>query len=170
MDMPKKTVFDYIHRVGKFLSVVVFIALCVVVSVQVVSRYVFNYSFAWAEELPIFIFLWASFLAAATAYRDGAHLSVDFIADRFPTGLQRPLRLINLSLSLLFMVLLFYYEGYMTLSVRESTFVVLKISKAFCYMGIPVSCVIFALFIIEKLIRELKNPDPGRAPSGSEAD
>jgi len=159
MPPARKNFFDWIYLGSEMLAVVAFIILCLTVSIQVISRYVFNYSFGWAEELPIFIFLWVSFLSAAVAYREGSHLSVDFVADRFPGGLQKPLRVINLVLSLIFIALVFFYEGTMTLSIRESTFVVMKISKAWCYTGIPLACLIFAVFIIERLL--------GRGPSPS---
>jgi TRAP-type C4-dicarboxylate transport system permease small subunit len=152
MPPARKNIFDWVYLGSEMLAVVAFIALCLTVSIQVISRYVFNFSFGWAEELPIFIFLWVSFISAAVAFREGSHLSVDFVADRFPAGFQKPLRLINLVLSLVFICLVIFYESSMTLSIRESTFVVIKISKAWCYTGIPLACLIFAIFIIEKLL------------------
>jgi TRAP-type C4-dicarboxylate transport system permease small subunit len=147
-----------VYSTGEILTGVAFVLLCVSVSVQVFSRYIFNHAFAWGEEFPVFIFLWVGFLAAAVAYRDGGHLSVDFIADRFPMRVQRFLVHLNLSLSLLFMIALAYYEGQMISGIRDSTFVVMKISKAFCYIGIPVSCMIFIAFIVEKWIRHSRKP------------
>jgi len=153
----RKSFFDIVFKGGELLAAAAFVLLCVTVSIQVISRYVFNVAFGWGEELPIFVFLWVSFIAASVAYREGNHLSVDFIADRFPRSWQKPITYINLILCLLFIIALFYYEGTMTLLVRESTFVVMKISKAYCYVGIPLSCLIFAVFIIEKIIRTAKS-------------
>jgi len=154
-----KNGFDLIYKGGEILATACFIILCLSVSVQVVARYIFNVTFGWGEEFPIFIFLWVSFIAAAVAYRDGSHLSVDFIANRFPPKLQKVIFYANLALSLAFMIMLFYFEGQMTISVRQSTFVVIKISKAWCYVGIPLSCLLFMVFIIENA---LKGPRDGR--------
>ena len=104
---------------------------------KVTARYVFDHAFGWGEELPIFLFLWVSFMAAAVAYRDGNHLSVDFIVAKFPKKLRYAIYYLNLALSLLFMGVLIYYETGMTKSAMHSTFVVLKISKAYCYVGYP---------------------------------
>jgi TRAP-type C4-dicarboxylate transport system permease small subunit len=153
----KKKFFDYVYRAGEILAAVTFISLCVSVSVQVIARYLFNHAFSWGEEFPIFIFLWVSFLAAAVAYRDGDHLSVDFIAQKYPPKVRRVVHYTNLLLCLAFVLLIVYFEGKMTWSTRTSTFVVMKISKAFCYVGIPVSCLMMAVFIVEKLIKPYRD-------------
>ena len=151
-----KSTFDVVYKLAELLTAVFFILLCLSVTVQVVARYFFDLAFGWGEELPIFLFLWVSFLAAAIAYRDGSHLSVDFIVALFPKKVRFAIYYINLILSLGFVLILGYYEGLMTLSARHSTFVVMKVSKASCYVGIPISCILFALFIIEKIMA--KNP------------
>ena len=145
-------VINTVYKMAEFTAAVAFILLCLSVLVQVTSRYLLNRSFDWGEELPIFLFFWVSFLAAAIAYRDNSHLSVDFVVAKFPKKVRYAIYYIGLLLSLGFMLVIFYYEGRMTLSARYSTFVVLKISKAYCYVGIPVSCALFALFIIERLM------------------
>ena len=167
MSTSKKNLVDYIYKGGEILAAIAFIALCVSVSVQVIARYLFNHAFGWGEEFPIFIFLWVSFLAAAVAYRDGDHLSVDFIVEKFPPRIRRIVHYVNLFLSLVFVLLLFYFESQMTWSTRTSTFVVMKISKAFCYVGIPVSCLFLAVFIIERLTKRY-NPSPNKKAQDAE--
>jgi TRAP-type C4-dicarboxylate transport system permease small subunit len=167
MPASRKKIVDYIYKGGELLTAIAFIALCVSVSVQVIARYVFNHAFGWGEEFPIFIFLWVSFLAAAVAYRDGDHLSVDFIVEKYPPKIRRIVHYVNLSLCLVFVLLLFYFESRMTWSTRTSTFVVMKISKAYCYVGIPVSCLLFAVFIIERLTKRYR-PSPNKEPKDSE--
>jgi TRAP-type C4-dicarboxylate transport system permease small subunit len=173
MSASKKNFFDYVYKAGEILAAIAFISLCVSVSVQVIARYVFNHAFGWGEEFPIFIFLWVSFLAAAVAYRDGDHLSVDFIVEKYPPKLRRWVHYFNLLLCLAFVLLIVYFEGQMTWATRTSTFVVMKISKAFCYAGIPVSALILAVFIIEKLIKPYRNSgsrepeDPGKSEHGA---
>jgi TRAP-type C4-dicarboxylate transport system permease small subunit len=154
MDTPKKT-FDFfgrVHKLAELAAAVAFILLCLSVTVQVVARYIFDHAYGWGEELPIILFLWVSFLAAAVAYRDGNHLGVDFIVAKFSRKWRLIIYYVGLVLCLGFILAVGYYEGLMTLSARQSTFVVMKFSKAWCYVGIPVACLLFALFIIERLL------------------
>ncbi len=147
--------FAVTFKTSECVAGIAFGILCGVVGVQVAARYVFSYSFGWAEELPIFIFLWTCFIAAAAAYREDRHLGVTLLYDRFPESFRHVARYLNLVLSLIFFLFLFYYELDVSLSMT-STFVTLKFSKAFHYIGIPISCLIFMVFIVEKIIRQVK--------------
>jgi C4-dicarboxylate transporter DctQ subunit len=45
--------------------------------VQVIARYIFNYSFVWALELTTVLFAWLIFLGMAYGVRVGSHIGVD---------------------------------------------------------------------------------------------
>jgi len=58
----------------------VLLAITVITALAgVVSRYVFNASFTWTEELSVLTFLWLVFLGIAAGYRKGGHLSFSLI-------------------------------------------------------------------------------------------
>ena len=147
--------FGGMFKASELLAGIAFGILCGAVGIQVIARYVFSYSFGWAEEFPIFVFLWTCFIAAAAAYREDRHLGVTLLYDRLPQSFRHMGYYINWGLSLVFFFILFYYELDVTLSV-SSTFVTLKFSKAFHYVGIPVACLLFLVFIVEKISRQVK--------------
>lgn len=71
-------------RIDRFLSVLVIgllAAIFVTLLSQVVMRYVFASPLAWSEELARYLFVWLTFLGAALAYRLGAHIAVDLLAE-----------------------------------------------------------------------------------------
>ncbi|MCL6614828.1 MAG: TRAP transporter small permease [Firmicutes bacterium] len=68
--------FDLIENA---VASIVVVAMVVVLSLQVLSRYLFNAPLYWSEELARFIFIWSVFLGAAMAFRRGTHMSVDLI-------------------------------------------------------------------------------------------
>lgn len=157
MEMKKDrwSIFGGLFKTSEVLAGIAFGILCGSVGIQVIARYVFGYSFGWAEEFPIFVFLWTCFIAAAAAYREDRHLGVTLLYDRLPQWFRHVGYYINLGLSLVFFIILFYYELDVTLSI-SSTFVTLKFSKAFHYIGIPVACLLFLVFIVEKIIMQVK--------------
>jgi TRAP-type C4-dicarboxylate transport system permease small subunit len=156
MEKFSRSFFGSVNKLAEIIAGLAFIVLCVSVATQVVARYLFNYSFSWSEEFPVFLFLWVSFIAAAAAYRDESHLSVTFVYKKFPRRIKKILLFINLILSLMFFIVVGYSELMMDLSLRGSTFVVMKISKLTSYIGIPVACLLFVMFGIEKIYREIK--------------
>jgi C4-dicarboxylate transporter DctQ subunit len=52
-------------------------AMTLVTFMQVVARYVFNYSFVWALELTGVLFAWLIFIGMSYGVRVGAHIGVD---------------------------------------------------------------------------------------------
>jgi TRAP-type C4-dicarboxylate transport system permease small subunit len=155
MEKEKWSIFGGLYKSSEVLAGIAFGILCGAVGIQVFARYIFGYSFGWAEEFPIFIFLWTCFIAAAAAYREDRHLGVTLLYDLFPQSFRRTGYYLNLGLSLVFFFFLFYYEMDVSLSMT-STFVTLKFSKAFHYIGIPIACLLFMVFIVEKIIKQMK--------------
>ncbi|MEO5765504.1 MAG: TRAP transporter small permease [Casimicrobiaceae bacterium] len=54
-------------------------AMTLIVFVQVIARYVFNYSFVWALELVTYMFAGLIFLGMAYGVRVGAHIGIDLL-------------------------------------------------------------------------------------------
>lgn len=59
------------------LVIVLMAAMTLVTFMQVVARYVFNYSFVWALELTGVLFAWLIFIGMSYGVRVGAHIGVD---------------------------------------------------------------------------------------------
>ena len=52
-------------------------AMTVVTFMQVVARYIFNYSFVWALEVTTVLFAWLIFIGMSYGVRMGSHIGVD---------------------------------------------------------------------------------------------
>jgi len=59
------------------LIVVLMAAMTLLTFVQVVARYVFNYSFVWSMEATGVMFAWLIFIGMSYGVRVGAHIGVD---------------------------------------------------------------------------------------------
>ena len=55
--------------------------MTLIVMIGVVSRYGFNASIPWSEEISKTLMVWTAFLVAPWGYRHGAHVSIDLFAD-----------------------------------------------------------------------------------------
>jgi TRAP-type C4-dicarboxylate transport system permease small subunit len=62
--------------------------MVLVVSAQVVLRYVFNDSIDWAEEVARILFVWSIFVAIPLGVRGGVHIGVNLLVDALPAGLR----------------------------------------------------------------------------------
>jgi C4-dicarboxylate transporter DctM subunit len=82
-------------------------SLVVTVFISTLSRYVFNASVIWSEELPILLQIWLTFLGGVVALRSGGHVSVDTFLRMLPSTWHAVIRAIVdwLTLALLLVLL-----------------------------------------------------------------
>lgn len=71
-----------------FISVML-ITASVILFVNVVGRYVFNYGFVWAEELVRYEIIWLVFVGGSVAARKGIHIGVEALVHTLPSVVQK---------------------------------------------------------------------------------
>ena len=86
-----------LRRVIELVIILLFIYMTIAVIVQVIGRYVFNFSIASAVETATFAQIWMVLLAAGTAMRWGLHVSVDILVTQLPS---KVVRIINIPITL----------------------------------------------------------------------
>jgi C4-dicarboxylate transporter DctQ subunit len=74
---------------------------------QVVARYVFNYSFVWALELVTFLFGGLIFLGIAYGVRVGAHIGVDALVKSLKPGTARIVGVVAAALCMVYAAIVF---------------------------------------------------------------
>jgi len=147
--------FEIYRKFIDKLIVVLFTIQILVVFSQVVSRYVFNNSLTWAEEMARYLQVWVVFLAAATAVRSGSHISVDYVTYNLPVKYKRSLQIIILVLTTFFLYIVTTYGFQLFLFIHNSMQLspAMQIPMSIAYSAIPLG----ALFmLIESAILFLK--------------
>lgn len=130
-------------------------AMAAVVAVQVASRYLFNHSLFWSEEVARYLLVWLTFLGAGAAYYRRAHPGIDLLADRIGPGLRR-IKAVVVHLVCLGLFLVMIWQG-----VVFSHFVRLQISPALSLpmwlvvMAVPVGGAILACHCLLFLLQDL---------------
>lgn len=76
----------WIEHLEEGLIVFLMAAMTLVTFMQVVARYVFNYSFVWALELTGVMFAWLIFAGMSYGVRVGAHIGVDAVVKSLSAG------------------------------------------------------------------------------------
>lgn len=101
-----------LHQLEEWLIAFLLAAMTLVTFVQVVARYVFNYSFSWAFELTTFLFAALIFLGISWGVRINAHIGVDALVKLFPRKLARVVAVVSCLLCLFYTTLVFYGAWY----------------------------------------------------------
>lgn len=106
--MPVSRIFDWFEDV---VMVACMAIITILITTQVVLRYVFNDSITWAEELTRFLVVWMSFIGAAMGVRLSGHISIDLFSTILPERQRRFLDVGVCLAGLLFAACLFVYGG-----------------------------------------------------------
>jgi C4-dicarboxylate transporter DctQ subunit len=69
----------WLERLEEVLVAGLMAAMTITAFIQVVARYVFNYSFVWALELNGVFFAWLIFVGMSYGVRVGAHIGIDVV-------------------------------------------------------------------------------------------
>ena len=70
--------------------------LCVITMANVVVRYLTNISFAFTEEISVWLMVVMTLVGAAGAFVKGHHISIGFFVDRLAPAARRTVRLLGL--------------------------------------------------------------------------
>ncbi|MGA8049730.1 MAG: TRAP transporter small permease [Burkholderiales bacterium] len=100
--------FAWFHRLEEGLIALLLAVMTLITFVQVVARYVFNYSFVWALELTTFLFAWLIFLGMAYGVRVGSHIGVDTLVKSLGPRSARVAGAAAAFLCLVYAVIIFY--------------------------------------------------------------
>jgi TRAP-type C4-dicarboxylate transport system permease small subunit len=97
-------------RFEEVLCAILFAVMAVITFMNVISRYLLNYSFAFTEELVVSFFVWLTLLGASIAFRENAHLGFSFLTDRMPPKLQKILLWLSAGLGATLFIFLIYFS------------------------------------------------------------
>lgn len=98
-------------RAMRFLAGTSMLTIVVIMTAQVVARYLFNASLIWAEELCRVLLVWQTFLFVGLAYRRGELVAVDVLPELLTPKLRLALKIL-VSIPVLAFLWLMAVNGY----------------------------------------------------------
>ena len=81
----------FLRYVVRWVCIVLASALFIIVVAAVVARYGFGQAVSWTEEVPRYLLIWISFLAAAVGVFRRDHVGFDVLFNALPRPVRRVL-------------------------------------------------------------------------------
>ena len=135
-------------RLNQALVVALMGSMAALVFLNVVSRYVFNHSIIWVEELTQYEMIWVAYLGAGLALREGRHVAVDTLQDLLPTLPRRLLRTgiaLAIAVFLLLLTVLGFQIAAFTWNLETP---VLNMPTGLPYLAVPLGAAAFLLHLL----------------------
>lgn len=83
------TFLDMSEKLISYLAMIFLVAMIVIVSTTVFTRYLFNFTFRWTDEVALLMMIWFGFLGMALGVKNSVHLSIEFFMSLFPKNYQK---------------------------------------------------------------------------------
>lgn len=112
----------------------------VITFINVITRYIIQYSFAFTEELVVSLFVWLTLFGAGIAFRDQSHLGFSLLIEKSPLRIRKIQLWIATALATILFLALIYFAiqqiGYeITFEIRSMG---LDIPQWVYTIGVPV--------------------------------
>lgn len=145
------TALNWLETLIKLLAGLCLFAVFALVTAQVASRFLFNFSLAAASELSIYAMIWSVFLGAAVAFRHQGHIAMDILKARLPKTLDK-IATVLIFLVLAVFLCLIIVKGY-DLSERamQQRSPAAGLPVGYIAFAMPVGSVLALIFLIENL-------------------
>ena len=150
------------RAVNKVVEIIGVGVLCTIVGtifVNAVSRYAFNYSFNWVEELVIYLTPWLAMTGLFLAIRRGSMIRIEYFYQKFAPEIRRPIAFLGNVISvgiLLFLGAISF--NYVTLFGSDLT-VHMRFPKGFSTGALMIGGFGAALAFLVVLVREARRED-----------
>ena len=123
-----------------------------VVTINVVLRYVFGFVVPWSEELSVICFIWTVYFGISSCYKHKLHMGVDVVIQLLPQKEKRPFRVL-ISCFLLVLNLLMAYLSYDYMMLSSKVTPVMGMSY-FTINGVLFLCFTLMAFHTLKFIKD----------------
>lgn len=145
-----------IDRTLAFLTIASFAGVIIIVSVQILSRFL-PFSFVWTEELTRYLFLFSIAFGAPLALLRNEYINVDILLARMPDNFRRYYEVV-IYLTIVLLSSVMVIEGYnFTLLGHNQNSATMPFQLSWVHASLLIMSAFLVFYAINKIIDLLKN-------------
>lgn len=132
--------------------------MVVVIFLQVFFRFVVKSSLPWSEEVARYIMAYAIFIGAAIAAKEGAHIGILAVVNKFPKSAEKYTKTFAMLVSFIFSVVLIYLAFLIVqfLVVTGQKSPALRIPIWMAYLSVPLGAVLMSIRFFQAAMIQFK--------------
>jgi len=152
--MIRKLLLGVEAAAGVFLA-----AICIIVFLAVVDRFLIHLGFGWPEELARFLLIWCSLLSACVMVHKRGHYAVYYFAEKW---LKKDGKMSHLLTTLIyvwccFVMLVIFFKGFsLTIAMHDTVSSTMRIPKSLVYSSLPICSFIMIITFLEQIYISVK--------------
>lgn len=142
---------DGIDKVCIAITVAMIAAMVVVTIAQIICREYFK-ALQWSEEVCRYLLVWATFLGASSVYKEGSHITITFLQDKFSPEKQKYILLAVHIICIIAFIAVVYF-GFNFSMKQKQLAPSLRIPMKYMYLSVPIGFSLMALHAIDEVIQ-----------------
>ena len=148
------------RNIEKLVIFICYSSMAGIVFVEVIRRFVFSQQAAWSTTIPIYLFLWITWVGASYNVRIRSHLKFDEIRVRLPYNIQFLLQVIDAVLWILFGVIVVIYSTEQVQLAKENFMIVQgtdNVLQWWFYLATPLAWSLLIIRVLQNLLEDIKS-------------
>ncbi len=143
----------YFDKIEEVLGVGVLFTMLVILTYQIVLRFIFRASNAWSEELARYLFVWFVYLTASMAILKGAHIRIEALLKVYPKSWLKGVVLIGYAAFFVYCVAISYYSVLFTEQIvdAEQISLGLEMPMWLVWISLPLCHGLMAIRVLQKM-------------------
>ena len=151
----------WLNLIAEVVCCFILLAMTIVVTLQVVCRYLLGASLPWSEELARYLLVWMTFLGGSIALKREAHMGIQGLVDKLSPGVQRLVKLFT-HLTVFGFLCLATLKGFQLALFNMNQYSpAMRIPMGLVYFAIPTGCLIMLAHMGEQVNGLLRNRPVG---------
>lgn len=125
---------------------------------QVVTRYLFNYTPYFGEELARYLFVWVVFLSLPLVAKSGGHMAIETLTSHVQGATLKFLNILADIFTIVFLLIMVVCGIEMVARTSYQTSPAMMIPMSWVYSVIPFGCAVMLLYVFINLVKVIKTP------------
>ena len=153
-------------RIDHWIVAILLFTMASIAFINVLSRYLFHFSFAATEEITINLFVWVTVIGSGLAFERGGQLGMVTLYNLFSKRFKKFVIIFSAGLSAVLFILVDVYmiqAIYEEMTLFQATSAALGIPVWIYYVGVPV----FSIFVFAGIYRDANTKLAGLKTTGS---
>lgn len=146
-----------LYKIFDGITMAVFVAMVLVVILQIIFRFILRISVPWTEELSRLLFIYIGFFGTAIAVREKELIVIDLLIQRIPEKLRKVLNVFIYLISFAFFALLLVGGIRVYGKVKDTYFATMSfVSNGWIYIALIVGMGMTLLDMIYSVVMKLR--------------
>ncbi|MFR6281512.1 MAG: TRAP transporter small permease [Lacrimispora saccharolytica] len=146
------------EKLEEVFLVILMTAATLIVTAQIVTRYVFKIPLPWSEEVARYLFIWLVWVGASYATKERKHICIDVVTSRLPKAGKKVCAAVSAVVWILFLIFMAGISLKLTASVYSGSQIAVgsKIPMWVPYAAIPTGMILMLFRLLQNCYYDIR--------------